>query len=62
MKNVVNRRWLLTAYPEGLPSPDNWIMDTEPVPGSRTWRLAKLMTELGWTAVRVRGLTRGGYP
>jgi hypothetical protein len=24
-------------------------------------RLAKLMTELGWTAVRVRGITRGGY-
>jgi hypothetical protein len=24
-------------------------------------RLAKLMTELGWTAVRVRGLTRGSY-
>jgi hypothetical protein len=24
-------------------------------------RLAKLMTELGWTAVRVRDLTRGGY-
>jgi hypothetical protein len=24
-------------------------------------RLAKLMTELGWTAVRVRGVTRGGY-
>lgn len=24
-------------------------------------RLAKLMGELGWTAVRVRGLTRGGY-
>jgi hypothetical protein len=24
-------------------------------------RLAKLMTELGWTAVRVKGLTRGGY-
>ena len=24
-------------------------------------RLAKLMTELGWTGVRVRGLTRGGY-
>jgi len=23
--------------------------------------LAKLMTELGWTAVRVRDLTRGGY-
>jgi hypothetical protein len=24
-------------------------------------RLAKLMAELGWTPVRVRGLTRGGY-
>src|SRR6266849_3382251 len=24
-------------------------------------RLARLMAELGWTAVRVRGLTRGGY-
>ena len=24
-------------------------------------RLAKLLAELGWTAVRVRGLTRGGY-
>jgi hypothetical protein len=24
-------------------------------------RLAKLISELGWTAVRVRGLTRGGY-
>ena len=24
-------------------------------------RLAKLMAEIGWTAVRVRGLSRGGY-
>jgi hypothetical protein len=24
-------------------------------------RLAKLMAQLGWTACRVRGLTRGGY-
>ena len=24
-------------------------------------RLAKLMAQRGWTAVRVRGLTRGGY-
>jgi hypothetical protein len=24
-------------------------------------RLRKVMTEAGWTAVRVRGLTRGGY-
>ena len=26
-----------------------------------TRRLAKLMTELGWTATRIHGLTRGGY-
>ncbi len=24
-------------------------------------RLAKLMSELGWVGIRVRGLTRGGY-
>ena len=24
-------------------------------------KLAKVMTELGWTAIRVRDLTRGGY-
>jgi hypothetical protein len=24
-------------------------------------RLARVMRELGWTALRVRGLTRGGY-
>jgi hypothetical protein len=24
-------------------------------------RLSRVMTELGWTALRVRGLTRGGY-
>jgi hypothetical protein len=24
-------------------------------------RLAKLMTELGWSPIRMRGLTRGGY-
>ena len=29
--------------------------------GGACRRLAKLMAELGWTAVRVRGLTRGGY-
>ena len=32
MQNVVNRRWLLTRYPEGMPAPDNWVMDTQPVP------------------------------
>ena len=32
MQNIMNRRWLLTSYPEGMPTPDNWIMDTQPVP------------------------------
>ena len=25
------------------------------------WRLARLMTELGWAPVRMRGLSRGAY-
>jgi hypothetical protein len=27
MQNVMNRRWLLASYPEGMPTADNWIMD-----------------------------------
>jgi hypothetical protein len=42
------------------------LMDLLEVPQRRRTagtyrRLAKLMSELGWTAVRVRDLTRGGY-
>jgi len=41
------------------------LLDLLEVPQRRTAgtyrRLAKLMAELGWTAVRVRDLTRGGY-
>lgn len=32
MQNVVNRRWLLAEYPEGMPTPKNFVMDTQPVP------------------------------
>jgi NADPH-dependent curcumin reductase CurA len=32
MQNLVNRRWLLASYPEGMPAPDNWVMDAHPVP------------------------------
>jgi NADPH-dependent curcumin reductase CurA len=32
MQNLMNRRWLLASYPEGMPTADNWIMDTQPVP------------------------------
>jgi NADPH-dependent curcumin reductase CurA len=32
MQNVMNRCWLLTSYPKGMPSAANWTMDTQPVP------------------------------
>jgi NADPH-dependent curcumin reductase CurA len=32
LQNVVNRRWLLKQYPEGIPTLDNWTMDAQPVP------------------------------
>jgi NADPH-dependent curcumin reductase CurA len=32
MQNVMNRRWLLGNYPEGMPTPDRWTMDKQPVP------------------------------
>ena len=35
MQNLVNRRWLLARYPEGIPVPDDWVMDAQPVP--RSW-------------------------
>ena len=32
MQNVLNHRWLLASYPEGMPSPENWTTDAQPVP------------------------------
>ena len=32
MQNVMNRRWLLATYPEGMPTLDSWIIDKQPVP------------------------------
>ena len=32
MQNVMNRRWLLKQYSEGMPTLDNWTMDAQPVP------------------------------
>src|SRR5207253_7953883 len=32
MQNLVNRRWLLASYPEGMPAAENWVMNTQPVP------------------------------
>ena len=32
MENAVNRRWLLKSYPEGMPSMDNFAIESRPVP------------------------------
>jgi NADPH-dependent curcumin reductase len=32
MQNVMNRRWLLAAYQEGMPTRENWTLDKQPVP------------------------------
>jgi hypothetical protein len=32
MQNVVNPRWLLKHYPEGMPTLDNWTMDAQRCP------------------------------
>jgi hypothetical protein len=32
MQNVINRRWLLAGYPEGMPTLENWTLDRQPVP------------------------------
>ena len=31
MRNVTNHRWLLKSYPDGMPGPENWTLDTQPV-------------------------------
>jgi NADPH-dependent curcumin reductase len=31
-QNVVNHRWLLAHYPDGMPMPENWTLDEQPVP------------------------------
>ena len=31
MQNLVNRRWLLARYPEGIPVPNDWVMDQQSV-------------------------------
>src|SRR5215469_8350984 len=32
MQNVMNHRWLLKSYPDGMPSLENWTTDAPPVP------------------------------
>jgi hypothetical protein len=47
MQNVMNRRWLLTGYPEGMPTLDNWVMDTQPVPARRASLTLMLLMDFG---------------
>ena len=30
MQNVMNHRWFLAAYPEGMPTLENWTLDGRP--------------------------------
>jgi NADPH-dependent curcumin reductase CurA len=48
MKNVTNRRWLLAQYPEGMPSPDNWTMDEQPVPDPG---VGQILVKAKWLSV-----------
>lgn len=31
-QNLINRRWVLASYPEGMPTHDNWRLESVPVP------------------------------
>jgi NADPH-dependent curcumin reductase CurA len=48
MQNVMNRRWLLTSYPEGMPAPADWIMDTQPVPDPG---VGQILVKAKWLSV-----------
>src|SRR3984893_669232 len=48
MQNIVNRRWFLKQYPEGMPTLDNWTMDEQrlPVPGP-----GQILVKAKWLSV-----------
>ena len=48
MQNVVNRRWLLAGYAEGMPTPENWTMDVQPVPDPG---LGQILVKAKWLSV-----------
>jgi len=48
MQNVVNRRWLLATYPEGMPAADNWTLDTQPVPDPGA---SQILVKAKWLSV-----------
>src|SRR6516164_5485234 len=48
MQNVINRRWRLASYPAGMPSLENWTMDTQPVPDPG---LGQIVIKAKWLSV-----------
>jgi NADPH-dependent curcumin reductase CurA len=48
MNNVVNRRWLLASYPEGMPASENWTMDAQPVPDPGP---GQILVKANWLSV-----------
>jgi NADPH-dependent curcumin reductase CurA len=48
MQNVMNHRWLLARYPEGMPGRENWATDAQPVPDPGP---GQILVEAKWLSV-----------
>jgi NADPH-dependent curcumin reductase CurA len=48
MQNVINHRWLLASYPQGMPVADNWTMDPQPVPDPAA---GQILVKAKWLSV-----------
>jgi NADPH-dependent curcumin reductase CurA len=48
MQNVVNHRWLLAAYPEGMPTLENWTSDKQRVPDTGP---GQILVKAKWLSV-----------
>jgi NADPH-dependent curcumin reductase CurA len=59
MQNVMNRRWLLAAYPEGMPTLENWTLDKQPVPDPGP---GQILIKAKWLSVDPYMLGRRGAP
>ena len=48
MQNVINHRWLLASYPQGMPVAHNWTMDAQPVPDPAA---GQILVKAKWLSV-----------
>jgi NADPH-dependent curcumin reductase CurA len=48
MQNMINHRWLLANYPQGMPVADNWTMDAQPVPDPAA---GQILVKAKWLSV-----------